>query len=73
MENLLITWDSHNIYNQILYLENILCMVILSDNFETLSDVFNCVTNNQRKTDTEKEYIIKMLNYLRTVHFYSRQ
>ena len=35
MENVLITWDSHNIYNQILYLENILYMVILSDNFET--------------------------------------
>lgn len=69
MEDVLITWDSHNIYNQIL--ENILYMVILSDHFETQSDVFNCVTNDQRKTDTEKEYIIKMQYYLGTVHFYS--
>lgn len=69
MEDVLITWDSHNIYNQLL--ENILYMVILSDNFETQSDVFNCITNDQRKTVTEKEYIIKMQCYLGTVHFYS--
>ena len=49
----------YNTYNQILYIENILYMCLIA------------LLMTGKKTSIEKEYIIKMPNYFRTVHFYS--